>query len=54
VFIGSQSVTTNQNGNAPISFTPANDVPAGQTVTATATRAGNTSEFSGAQAVTTP
>jgi CSLREA domain-containing protein len=46
-FIGQKSVTTDGSGNAVFSFTPAQKVGVGRTVTATATNpAGSTSEFS--------
>jgi len=45
-FIAQKSVTTSANGNAPFAFRFAAAVPPGQEITATATRAGNTSEFS--------
>ena len=46
-FVGQKSVTTNSNGNVSFEFQPAQAVPTGQTVTATATNSGgNTSEFS--------
>lgn len=51
VFIGQMNVTTNANGNATFSFGPTTAVPVGQQITATATRAGNTSEFSAPRAV---
>jgi CSLREA domain-containing protein len=48
-FLGQESVTTNANGNVNFTFT-ALAAPIGtQNVTATATRAGNTSEFSAAR-----
>jgi hypothetical protein len=48
--IGSRTVTTDQNGNAPIFFTPQASLPASLWVTATATNTltGDTSEFSNA------
>jgi CSLREA domain-containing protein len=49
-FIGQRSVTTNDNGNAPFTFGFAVVVPAGQSITATATGAGSTSEFSAPRA----
>jgi hypothetical protein len=47
-YIGAKSVTTNAAGNGSFTFKPENQVPAGQTITATATRnsTGDTSEFS--------
>lgn len=47
-YIGAKSVTTNASGNISFTFKPDNQVPAGQTITATATRnsTGDTSEFS--------
>ena len=48
-YIGAKSnVTTNANGNVSFTFEPENKVPAGNTITATATRSstGDTSEFS--------
>jgi CSLREA domain-containing protein len=53
-FIGQRSVTTNARGNASFSFVPARAVPVGWRVTATATGAGGTSEFSRARIVTRP
>ncbi len=50
-FIAQRSVTTNARGNAPFDFTFAATVPAGRTVTATATGSGGTSEFSGPREV---
>jgi hypothetical protein len=50
-YIGAKSVTTNANGNDSLS--PAQAVPDGQFITATATnQGGNTSEFSGDELVT--
>jgi CSLREA domain-containing protein len=52
-FIGARSVTTNANGNTGIfTFTPNQPVGVGQRITATATSAGSTSEFSAAREVT--
>lgn len=53
-YIGQKSVNTNANGNTGIfAFSPANKVPEGHSITATATDAdGNTSEFSTAAIVT--
>ncbi len=52
-FVGQKSVTTNANGNVSFEFQPAQAVPTGQTVTATATDpGGNTSEFSAPKSVT--
>ncbi len=51
--IGVRSVTTNANGNAPFAFSLAKTVQAGRTVTATATGADGTSEFSAPRAVVT-
>jgi CSLREA domain-containing protein len=45
-FIGQRSVTTNAFGKASFEFIPAQSVPIGWRVTATATGAGGTSEFS--------
>jgi hypothetical protein len=56
-YIGAKSNgTTNANGNVSFAFKPENKVPAGQTVTATATRGstGDTSEFSGPEEVSKP
>ena len=52
-YIGARSVTTDASGNGSFTFKPGNQVPAGQTVTATATRnsTGDTSEFSAAEEV---
>jgi CSLREA domain-containing protein len=53
-YIGAKSnVTTNANGNVTFTFKPENKVPAGHTITATATRGstGDTSEFSGPEEV---
>ena len=53
-YIGAKSnVTTNANGNVSFTFKPENKVPAGHTITATATRgsSGDTSEFSGPEEV---
>jgi CSLREA domain-containing protein len=52
-YIGQKSVSTNANGNTGIfSFSPAQKVPEGHSITATATDPdGNTSEFSTAQVV---
>jgi hypothetical protein len=53
-FLGQKSVSTNANGNVNFTFT-ANAAPIGtQNVTATATRGGNTSEFSAPRAVASP
>ncbi len=52
-FIGSKSVTTDSGGNISFTFTPAQAVAVGQSVTATATDSGgNTSEFSAPREVT--
>lgn len=53
-YIGAKSnITTNANGNVSFDFQPAQAVPAGQTVTATATNpGGNTSEFSAPESAT--
>jgi hypothetical protein len=53
-FLGNKAVSTNSNGNVTFSFVPSQAVPAGQTVTATATDSvdGDTSEFSGPRTVT--
>lgn len=53
-FLAQRSVTTNSNGNAPFSFTLSVPVAAGQRITATATRVGNTSEFSGPRVAQAP
>ena len=54
-FLGQKSVTTDGSGNAVFSFTPAQKVGVGRTVTATATNpAGSTSEFSTPRTVTSP
>jgi hypothetical protein len=46
-FIGQRSVSTNSNGVASFTFSPARAVLVGQRITATATNSGgNTSEFS--------
>lgn len=46
--VGQTSVTTDENGDATFTFSPASKVGVGRTVTATATDpAGNASEFSG-------
>jgi hypothetical protein len=51
-FIGAKSVSTNANGNTgTFTFNPAQAVSVGNTVTATATQAGNTSEFSAPRTV---
>jgi hypothetical protein len=52
-YIGAKSVTTDANGNNSFTFKPANQVPAGRTITATATRnsTGDTSEFSAPEEV---
>jgi hypothetical protein len=54
-FIGQKQVTTDALGNASFSFFPATAVPAGQTITATATpvriEASGTSEFSAPKTV---
>jgi CSLREA domain-containing protein len=51
-FIGQKSVTTNGSGNVAFSFSPAQKVGVGRTVTATATNpAGSTSEFSAPRTV---
>ena len=53
-FIGQKSVTTGAKGNATFSFSPAQQLGVGQTVTATATNpAGSTSEFSAPRTVAT-
>jgi hypothetical protein len=52
-FVGQKSVTTNANGNVSFDFQPSQAIPAGQTVTATATDpGGNTSELSEPRTVT--
>jgi hypothetical protein len=53
-FIGQTSVTTNANGNRSFTFIPAQKVPVGWRVTATATGVGGTSEFSRARLVEPP
>jgi CSLREA domain-containing protein len=54
-FIGQlNNVTTNANGNRSFTFTPAQKVPVGWRVTATATGVGGTSEFSRARLVERP
>lgn len=52
-FLSQKNVTTNANGVASFTQVPANAVPVGQTVTATATAnaTGDTSEFSGPKTV---
>lgn len=45
-FLAQRNVTANANGNASFTFNFTATVPAGQTITATATRVGDTSEFS--------
>jgi hypothetical protein len=51
-FLGQKSVTTNANGiTGTFAFNPAQAVAVGDTVTATATQAGNTSEFSAPRTV---
>lgn len=45
-FLAQRAVTTSANGNAPFTFSLSTSVPTGHFVTATATGAGNTSEFS--------
>jgi CSLREA domain-containing protein len=53
-YIGAKSnVTTSANGNVSFTFKPENKVPAGNTITATATRGStnDTSEFSGSEVV---
>jgi hypothetical protein len=49
-------VTTDSEGNASFSFSPAQKVPVGQFITATATniKTGDTSEFSNAERVKEP
>ncbi len=52
-YIGQKKVKTDGSGKVSFTFKPANKVPVGQTVTATATSASNdTSEFSAPRAVT--
>jgi trimeric autotransporter adhesin len=55
-FLGQILVSTNRNGNASFTFTPARAVPEGAFVTATATNkaTGDTSEFSNAKRVEEP
>ena len=52
-YIGAKSVTTDASGNGSFTFKPENQVSAGQTITATATRnsTGDTSEFSATEEV---
>lgn len=52
-FLGNKAVSTDSNGKATFIFTPSQAIPAGQTVTATATNVveANTSEFSGPRVV---
>jgi titin len=52
-YIGAKSVTTDASGDGSFTFKPDNQVPAGQTITATATRnsTGDTSEFSATEEV---
>jgi CSLREA domain-containing protein len=52
-YIGAKSVTTDANGNNSFTFKPDNQIPAGRTITATATRnsTGDTSEFSAPEEV---
>jgi parallel beta-helix repeat protein len=52
-FIGQKSITTDGSGNRSFTFSPAKSVAAGQTITATATRASthDTSEFSAPRTV---
>jgi CSLREA domain-containing protein len=52
-YIGAKSVTTSATGNISFTFKPDNQVPAGRTITATATRnsTGDTSEFSAPEEV---
>jgi hypothetical protein len=52
-YIGAKSVTTDASGNDFFTFNPDNQVPAGRTITATATRnsTGDTSEFSATEEV---
>lgn len=52
-FIGQQSVTTDANGNVDFTFGPDGRVPAGQTITATATGTEGTSELSAPRTVRT-
>jgi len=54
IFIGQTSVTTNSNGNRSFTFVPAQKVPVGWRITATATGVGGTSEFSRARLVERP
>jgi Tol biopolymer transport system component len=51
-FIGQEVVTTDGSGNGSFAFSPANNAALGQEITATATGAGNTSEFSAPRTVT--
>ena len=54
-FMGQKSVTTDSSGNVTFSFSPAQKVGLGRTITATATSpAGNTSEFSAPRRVVSP
>ena len=50
-FIGTKSVTTDASGNVTFTFSPTQKVGVGKTVTATATGAEGTSEFSAARTV---
>lgn len=51
-FIGQKVVTTDGGGTVSFTFSPTSTVALGQAITATATGAGNTSEFSAPRAVT--
>lgn len=53
-FLAQRAVTTDAKGNAPFTLDLGAAVPAGHLVTATATGAGNTSEFSAPRTVTAP
>src|SRR5262249_9387441 len=55
-FLGATAVTTDAQGNASFTLTPATPVPVGQLLSATASEflLNNTSEFSAALAVTAP
>jgi hypothetical protein len=50
-FLGSKSVTTNGSGNVSFAYSTKKAIRLGQNITATATGAGGTSEFSGPRKV---
>ena len=50
-FIGKKRVATNSDGKVSFTFSPTRQVGVGETVTATATGAGGTSEFSAPRTV---